>query len=94
MKKNIFSSLLAVLILFWAVGMTSYSQEKTEKSQAKTEKMEKKVKVDIKKTNVGKVSVVSKDKMIHKHYKKLGKVDKDKMKEKHKTEPIKNGKSK
>ncbi len=93
MKRNIFSSLLAVLILFWAVGMTSYSQEKTGKSQAKTEKMEKKAAVSFKKANVSKVSVVSKEKITHKHYKKLGKMSKDKMKEKKKTD-LKKEKSK
>ena len=94
MKKNIFSSLLAVLILFWAVGMTSYSQEKTEKSQAKTEKMEKKATAGIKTAVVSKTSLASKEKTIHKHHKKLKNVVKDKMKEKKKTEPIKNVKSK
>jgi hypothetical protein len=94
MKKNFFSSLLAILILFWNVGMTSYSQEKTGKSQAKTEKMEKKAAVSLKKANVSKVNVVSKDKVIHKRYKKSGKVSKNKMKEKKKTDSMKKEKSK
>ena len=86
MRKKFFSSLLAVLILFWAIGMTSYSQDKTEKEQTKTEKVVKKVPVDNKKSDINKVSVVSKDKMTHKHYKKSGKVSKDKMIGKKKTD--------
>ena len=48
MKKGFISSMLAILILFWTVGTTSYSQEKTGKSQVKTEKMEKNAAVSLK----------------------------------------------
>ncbi len=89
MKKNLFSSLLAVLILFWAVGMTSYSQEKTE-TKAKTEKMEKKIptKIGVKKENVSKVGTVTKSKMTHKHHMKS-----EKMKGKKKTDSMQKEKS-
>ena len=95
MKKNLFSSLLVILILFWAVGTTSYSQEKTGKSPTKTERVVKKTstKANVKKENVKKVSVTSKDKMAHKHYMKSEKMHKW-MKENKKASSMKKEKSK
>jgi hypothetical protein len=61
MKKGFFSSILAVLILFWAIGTTSYSQDKTEKKTTKT-------------MVTSKDSTATKSKMPHKHHMKSGKM--------------------
>jgi hypothetical protein len=90
-KKNIFLLMLATFIFFWAVGTTSYAQEKTEKSQVKTEKkvvdqkMEKRApaKTDLKNEDakaINKVNLSTKDKENLKHHKKLEKMSKEKMK--------------